>query len=78
MKGAHGQADLVVQRPVVILAEEWTPEVRDRWRRMGAHDCLPHPTRSSRRVEKVRQLMQAFMQAQYSGKPLETAKGTEP
>jgi hypothetical protein len=67
-----------IQRPVVILAEDWTPEIRDRWKRMGAFECVPHPTRAKRRADKVRKLMQAFMMAQFAGKPLEKSEGIEP
>jgi FixJ family two-component response regulator len=39
-----------VGKPVVILSELWSPEVVAKWKRMGAEDCLPHPTRSGERV----------------------------
>jgi DNA-binding NtrC family response regulator len=44
--------------PVIILTELWTPEVIDRWKQMGAADCLPHPTRFDQRLEVVRARMQ--------------------
>jgi FixJ family two-component response regulator len=34
-----------VGKPVLILAELWDPELALKWKRMGACDCLPHPTR---------------------------------
>ncbi len=47
-----------VGKPVVILSELWGPEVVDRWKRMGATDCLPHPTRSEERFKLLRGKMQ--------------------
>jgi len=44
--------------PVVILSELWTPEGAQRWKQMGAADCLPHPTRFDQRLEVVRARMQ--------------------
>jgi DNA-binding NtrC family response regulator len=42
-----------VGAPVVILAEECTPEGRARWKRMGAKDCVAHPIRQDRRREGI-------------------------
>lgn len=44
---------LDVGKPVVILTESWSPEVAERWRRMGAQDCLPHPTRTRERFDQL-------------------------
>src|SRR6185436_2672750 len=40
-----------VGKPVIILTEQWTPEIAATWKRMGAEDCLPHPPRFDQRVE---------------------------
>jgi hypothetical protein len=42
-----------VGKPVVILSENWSLEVAAKWRRMGAQDCLPHPTRTHEKFEKL-------------------------
>ncbi len=47
-----------VRKPVVILAEAWDPGRADRWKRMGAYNCIPHPTRVAHRVEELRSQMQ--------------------
>jgi len=44
--------------PVIVLAELWAPEVAERWKRLGAAGCLPHPTRVDQRLELVRSRMQ--------------------
>jgi len=49
-----------VGTPVVILAELWEPKVRAKWKRMGAADCIPHPTRTRERMELLRAKMQEF------------------
>lgn len=36
---------------VVILAEICDAEIIARWKRLGAADCIPHPTRSEARLE---------------------------
>ena len=54
------QEILDVEKPVVILSEDWSPESVDRWKRMGARDCIPHPTRMRRRLKHVARLIQAF------------------
>jgi len=46
--------------PVVILTEMWTPEAAERWKRMGAADCIPHPTRFVERIEGLRLKMEEF------------------
>ncbi len=52
-----------VGKPVVILSESWSLEVAERWRRLGAQDCIPHPTRTRERFvrlnEKLRELVLA-------------------
>ncbi len=40
-----------VGKPVIILAELWDPELALKWKRMGARDCLPHPTRPRLRAK---------------------------
>jgi len=45
-------------RPVIILSEDANPEAVERWRRMGASDCIPHPTRSFRRMNVLRRALQ--------------------
>jgi FixJ family two-component response regulator len=47
-------------KPVVILSEDWHPGVARKWKRMGAIDCIPHPTRMGRRMECLRGKMQNF------------------
>jgi len=47
-----------VGKPVIILLEEWSQEQCVVWKKMGAADCLPHPTRFVRRLEVVRSKMQ--------------------
>ena len=49
-----------VGKPVVILTEAWNPEQTERWKRMGAADCIPHPTRFDHRAEGMRAKMQEF------------------
>jgi DNA-binding NtrC family response regulator len=49
-----------VGRPVVILSEVWSPETAEKWRRMGAADCIPHPTRFNERMEGLRMKMEEF------------------
>jgi DNA-binding NtrC family response regulator len=49
-----------VGRPVVVLSEVWNPEVAARWKRMGASDCIPHPTRLDERIEGLRSKMEDF------------------
>lgn len=49
-----------VGKPVVILSEVWSPEIAAKWRRMGAADCIPHPTRFHERMEGLRSKMQEF------------------
>ena len=43
-----------VGKPVVILAELWDPGVAEKWKRMGAYDCIPHPTRTRERIKVLR------------------------
>jgi hypothetical protein len=47
-----------VGKPVIILAEIWSPEVAEKWKRLGALDCIPHPTRLHHRVEGIRMKME--------------------
>jgi hypothetical protein len=47
-----------VGRPVIVMAETWSPEIQDRWKRMGASDCIPHPTRSQERMAIMRKKVQ--------------------
>jgi hypothetical protein len=50
-----------VKRPVVVLLESWDPVESNRWKSMGATDCIPHPTRTAQRLETVRSKMQALV-----------------
>ena len=52
-----------VGKPVVILTEDWNPEVRDRWKRMGAYECAPHPTRAGHRTQTLKDLVQQIVLA---------------
>lgn len=47
-----------VGKPVIVLAEQWSSETAEQWKRMGATDCLPHPTRFDQRLELLRGKMQ--------------------
>jgi len=47
-----------VGKPVIIMAEKWDSETVLRWKRMGASDCIPHPTRSEQRMEYLRAKIQ--------------------
>jgi DNA-binding NtrC family response regulator len=49
-----------VGKPIVILSELWSPETAAKWKRMGAADCIPHPTRFDERMEGLRLKMQEF------------------
>ena len=49
-----------VGKPVVIMTETWEPRSVDRWKQMGAHDCIPHPTRTGKRMEALRTVVQKF------------------
>ena len=64
-----------VQKPVIILAEHWTLEAVDQWKRMGAEDCLPHPTRFHERLETLRAKMQSHVLA--SGKSGKVCRQSE-
>lgn len=44
--------------PVIMLLENWNQEAVDRWKKLGATDCLPHPTRIDQRLEILRAKMQ--------------------
>lgn len=47
-----------VGKPVVIMLEDWSPEEKTRWQRMGATDCIPHPTRLNSRLSVLRAKLQ--------------------
>ena len=49
-----------VGKPVIILSEEWSPQVVELWKAMGATDCLPHPTRFEKSFEQLRKKMQGL------------------
>ncbi len=53
--------------PVIILAEDWTPENVERWKRMGARACIPHPTRTEYRIEILLALIREFLLGHYRG-----------
>lgn len=46
------------RRPVVILTELWDADAVKEWKRRGAFDCIPHPTRSQERLKRLRETMQ--------------------
>jgi DNA-binding NtrC family response regulator len=47
-----------VGKPVVILSEAWSQEEAARWKHLGAHECIPHPTRTDIRMEILRRKLQ--------------------
>jgi hypothetical protein len=49
-----------VGKPVVILVETWNSRIRTKWKRMGAADCIPHPTRVLSRMKGVRSALQGL------------------
>jgi hypothetical protein len=53
-----------VGKPVVILSENCPPDVVEQWKRMGAQDCLPHPTRSEARVGLMREKMSELIRGE--------------
>jgi hypothetical protein len=59
-----------VGKPVILMTESWSPEIRDRWKRMGATDCIPHPTRTQERIATIRRKVQdlALTQMNQEGK----------
>lgn len=65
-----------VGKPVIIMAEEWAPETVVRWKRMGASDCIPHPTRSEQRMEYFRAKLQELSLGAVSG--ASEARAVEP
>ena len=46
------------EAPVIVMAEVWEPAVAEKWKRMGALDCIPHPTRVDARIEIFRSKLQ--------------------
>jgi PleD family two-component response regulator len=54
-----------VKKPVVILVELWTPELAKEWKKLGAADCLPHPTRIMGRMNHMNSKMQEFAMAEW-------------
>ncbi len=56
-----------VGKPVVILSEIWHPDVVEHWKRMGAQDCLPHPTRTEARVGLMREKMSELVRGLLEG-----------
>ena len=46
-----------VRKPVVILAEPWSPNEIQRWKDRGAYDCIPHPTRTGIRIKSLKEKM---------------------
>lgn len=53
-----------VGKPVIILSELWSAETADRWKRMGAQDCIPHPTRTEERLRILKRKMKELVLAQ--------------
>lgn len=77
-----GGTDLLLQRlideigkPVIILSELWSSEIVMTWKRKGAADCLPHPTRIDQRLDLLRAKMQDL--ALSSGSKRLVADGSE-
>ena len=52
-----------VGKPVIILTEDWSPDVAAHWQRMGASNCIPHPTRSLRRMDVLRESLKCAIAA---------------
>lgn len=67
-----------VGKPVVILSEAWSPETAERWKRMGAVDCIPHPTRFDDRIEGLRAKMQDFAIHQAAARKIKSPKCSLP
>jgi chemotaxis response regulator CheB len=38
---------------IIVLSENGTDDSRNRWKALGARDCLPHPTRYVRRARTL-------------------------
>jgi chemotaxis response regulator CheB len=38
---------------VIVLSENGTDDSRNRWKKLGARDCLPHPTKYARRARNL-------------------------
>jgi len=64
-----------VGKPVIILAEDWSPDVAARWKGWGAAGCIPHPTRSGQRLEALRASMQEFVLKHRTQSPLPLVEG---
>jgi len=47
-----------VGKPVIVLVEVWSPKIQAKWKQQGASDCIPHPTRVTRRMHRLRSKMQ--------------------
>jgi DNA-binding NtrC family response regulator len=47
-----------VAKPVVVMVESLNPEVAERWRKIGAADCIAHPTRFEERMKEFRAKIQ--------------------
>lgn len=56
-----------VGKPVIVLSELWSPEIAAKWKRMGATDCIPHPTRCEIRIEGLRCAMETFALGRAAG-----------
>lgn len=67
-----------VGKPVIVLAEDWSPESAERWKRMGAHACVPHPTRTRHRLKVLNAVIREFMVAHYSGMTVASPPRTAP
>jgi len=66
-QGAEKLVRLLVQRfdaKVIVLSENGTEKSNSRWIGLGACDCLPHPTKVSRRL---RNLEQRIVELSYPG-----------
>jgi hypothetical protein len=57
-----------VGRPAIILTEDPSPRAVAMWRRLGATACIPHPTRSLRRMDALQEtLRDAIAQSEPDG-----------
>lgn len=65
-----------VDKPVVILVERWTPETAADWKRQGAADCLPHPTRTIERFSELQGKLATLALAQTALCPWMSQQGS--
>lgn len=46
-----------VECPVIVLSETYSQESVERWKKLGAAECLPHPTRIAQKLDILRAKM---------------------